>query len=48
MEGEVFLFRRNGPLSSHAPGREHCSLSDDGRIVTHVNSLDFDAKKTGR
>jgi hypothetical protein len=48
MEGEVFLFRRNGPLDSHAPGRERCSLSDDGQIVTHVNALDFDAKKTGR
>jgi hypothetical protein len=48
MEGEVFLFTRNGPLDSHAPGRERCALSDDGRIVTHVNSLDFDAKKTGR
>jgi hypothetical protein len=48
MEGELLLFRRNGPLNSHAPGRERCSLSDDGRIVTHVNALDFDAKKTGR
>jgi hypothetical protein len=48
MEGEVLLFRRNGPLTSHAPGRERCALSDDGRIVTHVNALDFDAKKTGR
>jgi hypothetical protein len=48
MEGELLLFRRNGPLSSHAPGRERCALSDDGRIVTHVNALDFDAKKTGR
>jgi hypothetical protein len=47
MEGEVLLFRRNGPLS-HAPGRERCALSDDGQIVTHVNALDFDAKKTGR
>jgi hypothetical protein len=47
MEGEVFLFRRNGPLDSRAPGRERCTLSDDGRIVTHVNALDFDAKKTG-
>jgi hypothetical protein len=47
MEGEVLLFRRNGPLN-HAPGRERCALSDDGRIVTHVNALDFDAKKTGR
>jgi hypothetical protein len=47
MEGEVLLFRRNGPLSSHAPGRERCALSDDGRIVTHVNALDFEAKKTG-
>jgi hypothetical protein len=47
MEGEVLLFRRNGPLSSHAPGRERCALSDDGRIVTHVNALDFDAKKRG-
>jgi hypothetical protein len=48
MEGELLLFRRNGPLTSHAPGRERCALSDDGRIVTHVNALDFDAKKTGR
>jgi hypothetical protein len=48
IEGEVLLFRRNGPLSSHAPGRERCGLSDDGNIVTHVNALDFDAKKTGR
>jgi hypothetical protein len=47
MEGEVLLFRRNGPLTSHAPGRERCGLSDDGQIVTHVNALDFDAKKTG-
>jgi hypothetical protein len=46
MEGELLLFRRNGPLN-HAPGRERCALSDDGRIVTHVNALDFDAKKTG-
>jgi hypothetical protein len=46
MEGEVLLFRRNGPLD-HAPGRERCALSDDGQIVTHVNALDFDAKKTG-
>jgi hypothetical protein len=46
MEGEVLLFRRNGPLD-HAPGRERCTLSDDGQIVTHVNALDFDAKKTG-
>jgi hypothetical protein len=48
MEGEVLLFRRNGPLSSHAPGRERCALSDDGRIVTHVNALDFEAKKSGK
>jgi len=48
MEGEVLLFRRNGPLSSHSPGRERCALSDDGQIVTHVNALDFDAKKTGK
>jgi hypothetical protein len=47
MEGELLLFRRNGPLSSHAPGRERCALSDDGRLVTHVNALDFDAKKRG-
>jgi hypothetical protein len=47
MEGELLLFRRNGPLNSHAPGRERCTLSDDGQIVTHVNALDFDAKKTG-
>ena len=47
MEGEVLLFRRTGPLSSHAPGRERCALSDDGQIVTHVNALDFDAKKRG-
>jgi hypothetical protein len=48
MNGEVFMGRRNGPLDFHAPGRERCVLSDDGRIVTHVNALDFDAKKTGR
>jgi hypothetical protein len=47
MNGEVFLGRRNGPLDSHAPGRERCVLSDDGQIVTHINALDFDAKKTG-
>jgi hypothetical protein len=47
MRGEVFMGTRNGPLDSHAPGRERCSLSDDGRIVTHINALDFDAKKTG-
>jgi hypothetical protein len=48
MRGELFMGTSNGPLEPPAPGREHCSLSDDGRIVTHVNSLDFDAKKTGR
>jgi hypothetical protein len=48
MRGEVFMGTRNGPFDSHAPGRERCVLSDDGRIVTHVNALDFDAKKTGR
>jgi hypothetical protein len=48
IEGEVLLFRRNGPLDSDAPGRERCTLSDDGQIVTHVNALDFDAKKTGK
>jgi hypothetical protein len=48
MRGEVFMGTRNGPLDSHAPGRERCVLSDDGRIVTHINALDFDAKKTGR
>jgi hypothetical protein len=39
---------RNGPLDTHAHGRERCVLSDDGRVVTHINALDFDAKKTGR
>jgi hypothetical protein len=48
MSGELFMATRNGPFDSHAPGRERCVLSDDGRIVTHVNSLDFEAKKTGR
>jgi hypothetical protein len=48
MRGEVFMGARNGPFGSHAPGRERCVLSDDGRVVTHVNALDFDAKKTGR
>ncbi len=48
MRGEVFMGTRNGPLDSHAPGRERCVLSDDGQIVTHVNALDFDAKKTGK
>ena len=48
MRGEVFMGTRNGPLDAHAPGRERCVLSDDGRIVTHINALDFDAKKTGR
>jgi hypothetical protein len=48
MRGEVFMGTRNGPLDTHAPGRERCVLSDDGRIVTHINALDFDAKKTGR
>jgi len=48
MRGEVFMGTRNGPLDSHAPGRERCVLTDDGQVVTHVNALDFDAKKTGR
>jgi hypothetical protein len=48
MRGEVFMGTRNGPLDTHAPGRERCVLSDDGRVVTHINALDFDAKKTGR
>jgi hypothetical protein len=47
MRGEVFMGTRNGPLDSHAPGRERCTLSDDGQIVDHINALDFDAKKTG-
>lgn len=47
MRGEVFMGTRNGPFDTHAPGRERCALSDDGRIVTHVNALDFDVKKTG-
>jgi hypothetical protein len=47
MRGEVFMATRNGPFNTHAPGRERCVLSDDGQIVTHVNALDFDAKKTG-
>jgi hypothetical protein len=48
MRGEVFMGTRNGPFGSHAPGRERCVLSDDGDIPTHINALDFDAKKTGR
>jgi hypothetical protein len=48
MNGELFMGTRNGPRDTHAPGRERCVLSDDGQIVTHVNALDFDAKKTGR
>jgi hypothetical protein len=48
MRGELFMGTSNGPLRPPGPGREHCSLSDDGRIVTHVNALDFDAKKVGR
>jgi hypothetical protein len=48
IRGEVFMGTRNGPLDTHAPGRERCVLSDDGRVVTHINALDFDAKKTGR
>jgi hypothetical protein len=48
VSGEVFMGTRNGPFDSHAPGRERCVLSDDGRVVTHVNALDFDAKKRGR
>jgi hypothetical protein len=47
MRGEVFMGTRNGPFDTHAPSLERCVLSDDGRIVTHVNALDFDAKKTG-
>jgi hypothetical protein len=47
MEGELFMGTSNGPLEPPAPGREHCALSDDGNIVTHVNALDFDAKKAG-
>jgi hypothetical protein len=48
MRGELFMGTSNGPLEPPGPGREHCSLSDDGQIVTHVNALDFDAKKKGR
>jgi hypothetical protein len=48
MRGEVFMGTRNGPLDSHFPGHERCTLSDDGQIVTHINALDFDVKKTGK
>jgi hypothetical protein len=48
MRGEVFMGTRNGPFDTHAPGLERCVLSDDGRVVTHINALDFEAKKTGR
>jgi hypothetical protein len=48
MRGEVFMGTDNGPLNSHFPGHERCALSDDGQIVTHVNALDFDAKKAGK
>jgi hypothetical protein len=47
MRGEVFMGTRNGPFDTDAPGLERCVLSDDGQRVTHVNALDFDAKKTG-
>ncbi len=47
MRGEVFMGTRNGPFDTDAPGLERCVLSDDGQKVTHVNALDFDAKKTG-
>ena len=47
MRGEVLMGTRNGPLNSDAPGREFCVLSDDGQAPTHINALDFDAKKTG-
>jgi hypothetical protein len=42
--GEVSMSTRNGPLNTHAPGRERCSLSVNGR----PGALDFDAKKTGK
>jgi hypothetical protein len=48
MRGEVFMGTRNGPFNTDAPGLERCVLSDDGRVVTHINALDFDAKRTGR
>jgi hypothetical protein len=48
MRGELLMGRTNGPVGSHAPGRERCALSDDGQKPLHFNALDFDAKKTGR
>jgi hypothetical protein len=48
MRGEVFMGTRNGPFGSHYPGHESCALTDDGQIVTHINALDFDVKKTGK
>jgi hypothetical protein len=48
LRGEVFMGTRNGPFNADAPGLERCALTDDGQIVTHVNALDFDARKTGR
>jgi hypothetical protein len=47
LRGEVFMGTRNGPFDTHAPGLERCVLSDDGQTVTHINALDFDAKKAG-
>jgi hypothetical protein len=47
MRGEVFMGTRNGPFNADAPGLERCVLSDDGQVPTHINALDFDAKKTG-
>jgi hypothetical protein len=48
MRGEVFMGTRNGPFGTDAPGLERCVLTDDGQVVTHINALDFDAKKTGK
>lgn len=48
MDGELFVGSRNGPLDSHAPGRQRCGLSVNGHTSTHAIALDFDAKKTGK
>jgi hypothetical protein len=48
MRGEVFMGTRNGPFDADFPGYQRCVLSDDGQIPTHINALDFDAKKTGK
>jgi hypothetical protein len=46
MRGEVLMGTRNGPLTSHAPGRERCGTTST-IVAGHPRAIDFDAKKTG-